>query len=807
MSSPKKDVSVFADPHVLLHHVESLTRAGTWELNIKDRTLVWSDGIYRMLGYEPDELGLEFEHGVSIIHPDDRERATNYLLQSIENWSEYKIQKRLVRKDGSIVHVISKASLVLDETGAPWVMAGVFQDISELVELQRLLEQASDLARVGGWEVDMINDKHYWSPTTCDIHEVPHHFRPDFDKAFQFYHPDHRDDVKRHVEKAVGNNEPFDFEAVIVTANGNEVWVRSIGNSEFVDGQCVRIFGSIQDISARKHLEKRHIAMTNNVPGTLFQYRLAADGSDELLYVTSGAKELWGFTPEECMQDTARIWARIQQGGDFEEMKESILESARTMSRWHYTYLYNHPEHGLRYHEGWGNPISQKDGVTLWYSIIQDVTEKHNLESEIHEKNLQLQALNQIVGDLLESDDWAEVISQILMTAGELSNADRAYFFEFHTDSMTGNQLATQRYEWVKSGVLPHVNHQDLINIQTDDYPEFYHRLLSGETINWVVGAVPESPTRSALLEFGIKSILSIPIVVEGHSFGFIGFDDSEHGRCWSQSNVNFLGSIASNLATAIQRRLNKQSLEKTIAERDELLRKLEDSVAELADSNRELEQFAYVASHDLQEPLRMVSSFMQKLESKYNDQLDDKARQYIHYAADGATRMRHVIMDLLEFSRIGRDDEPIVDVDLNQLVDVIVQLNNELIVEKRAIVKRTDLPTVSVARTPMLQVLQNLIVNALKYSKAGVDSRIEVTSADVGYFWQISVHDNGIGIADEFHGKVFIIFQRLHARNEYGGTGIGLAIVKKIVETMGGKIWVDSVEGEGSTFHFTIPK
>lgn len=682
MSSTKKDVSVFADPHVLLRHVESLTRAGTWELNIKDRTLVWSDGIYKMLGYEPEELGLNFEHGVSIIHPDDRERATKYLLQSIENWSDYRIQKRLLHKDGRVIHVISKASLVFDETGAPWVMAGVFQDITEIVELQRLLEQASELARVGGWEVDLINDRHHWSPTTCDIHEVPHDYRPDFDKAFQFYHPDHRENVKRHVDNAVANNESFDFEAVIVTANGNELWVRAIGNAEVVDGQCVRIYGS-----------------------------------------------------------------------------------------------------------------------------IQDVTEKHNLESEIHDKNLQLQALNQIVGNLLKSDDWTHVISQILKTAGELTNADRAYFFEFHVDSMTGNQLASQRYEWAKPGIMPHIHLQDLVNIQADDYPEFYHRLLSGEIINWVLESQPESMTRSALLKLGILSILSIPIVVDGQSIGFIGFDDSHHGRCWSQSNVNFLGSIASNLATAIQRRRNKQSLMKTIAERDELLQRLEESVAELADSNRELEQFAYVASHDLQEPLRMVSSFMHKLESKYNDQLDDKAKQYIHYAADGALRMRHIIMDLLEFSRIGRGDEPIVDVDMNHIVDLVMQLNSELIIEKKAHVRHGDLPTVRAGRTPMLQVMQNLIVNALKYSKADVNPRIDISSANLGNYWQISVHDNGIGIAEEFHGKVFVIFQRLHARNEYGGTGIGLAIVKKIVETMGGKIWIDSVEGDGSTFHFTIPK
>lgn len=222
---------------------------------------------------------------------------------------------------------------------------------------------------------------------------------------------------------------------------------------------------------------------------------------------------------------------------------------------------------------------------------------------------------------------------------------------------------------------------------------------------------------------------------------------------------------------------------------------------------NEELEQFAYIASHDLQEPLRMVTSFLTLLENKYENQLDDKARQYIHFAVDGAIRMRKIILDLLEYSRVGENDYDIEKIDMNDLLSEIVLLCRTTISEKGAVIEWENLPIINAAKTPFQQVLQNLISNAMKYQMLNVKPRIKVTALETTKSWQFSVSDNGIGINPLFFDKIFVAFQRLHNKTEYSGSGIGLAICKKIVENYKGKIWVESVLGQGSTFNFTISK
>ena len=233
----------------------------------------------------------------------------------------------------------------------------------------------------------------------------------------------------------------------------------------------------------------------------------------------------------------------------------------------------------------------------------------------------------------------------------------------------------------------------------------------------------------------------------------------------------------------------------------------LQKHTKELAMSNDELEQFAYVASHDLQEPLRMVTSFLTLLENKYTASLDDKGRQYIHFAVDGAKRMRQIILDLLEFSRVGRQEEKTEEVDMNQLIIETLNLLSKQIEEQGAKVKYQHLPVVTTYKAPLRQVLQNLIGNALKYQRANASPSIAVGCEDMGHHWQISVQDNGIGIEQEYYDRIFIIFQRLHSKDEYSGTGMGLAVTKKIIENLGGKIWVESTPGEGSIFHFTLIK
>lgn len=233
----------------------------------------------------------------------------------------------------------------------------------------------------------------------------------------------------------------------------------------------------------------------------------------------------------------------------------------------------------------------------------------------------------------------------------------------------------------------------------------------------------------------------------------------------------------------------------------------LEERAKELADSNNELEQFAYTASHDLQEPLRMITSFLKQLELKYKDQLDDKAQQYIYFATDGAARLRRIILDLLEYSLAGKKTIEVEVVDTEMVLVESMQLLRKTIEEKNAVIKYGHMPTLTANKSSLLQVFQNLIGNGLKYQKKGHNPTIQINAIETNTHWQFSFCDNGIGVEPQFFEKIFVAFQRLHNRSEYDGTGLGLAICKKIIENHSGKIWLESNPGEGSTFYFTIIK
>ncbi|MEU2927735.1 CHASE3 domain-containing protein [Streptomyces sp. NPDC007251] len=239
----------------------------------------------------------------------------------------------------------------------------------------------------------------------------------------------------------------------------------------------------------------------------------------------------------------------------------------------------------------------------------------------------------------------------------------------------------------------------------------------------------------------------------------------------------------------------------------------LDAQAVELRRSNAELEQFAYVASHDLQEPLRKVASFCQLLEKRYGDELDDRGKQYIAFAVDGAKRMQTLINDLLTFSRVGRINDANVPVSLDQSLDKAMANLTAAAEESDAVIERPDeLPEIT--GDPMLLVMlwQNLLGNAIKFRHPDRPPRIRITCEsetdpeEGSARWRLSVADNGIGIPEEFAEKVFVIFQRLHGRDAYSGTGIGLALCKKIVEFHGGRIWIDTAYTEGTRFCFILP-
>jgi signal transduction histidine kinase len=281
-----------------------------------------------------------------------------------------------------------------------------------------------------------------------------------------------------------------------------------------------------------------------------------------------------------------------------------------------------------------------------------------------------------------------------------------------------------------------------------------------------------------------------LPLILQDRLLGYLALD---------AANLAPDATIIRDLAQNLQRKRNEDLLARQAAELDHINR-------ELSRSNTELEQFAYVASHDLQEPLRMVQSYMQLIQQRYRDKLDADAGEFFDFAIDGATRMRSLINDLLTYSRVGTRGKPFEPTDCNIALQKTLDNLKLAIEENHAVVTREALPEVTGDGGQLIQLFQNLIGNAIKFHGERTP-QIGVTVGERGGQWVFAVRDNGIGIAPEYFDKIFKIFQRLHTRSEYPGTGIGLAVCKKIVERHGGQIWVESKAGEGTTFYFAMPK
>lgn len=330
---------------------------------------------------------------------------------------------------------------------------------------------------------------------------------------------------------------------------------------------------------------------------------------------------------------------------------------------------------------------------------------------------------------------------------------------------------------------------------------------------------------------------LFIPVVAKQELVGIFTLGPKLSEEQYSQDDVRTITTLANQTAVAIENARLFWQLESTLEAlrktHDELELRVQDRTADLAKvnealkaenlerlrveeaikryanelerSNKELQQFAYVASHDLQEPLRMVSSFLTLLERRYGPQLDEDAKDFIHYSVDGAIRMQALINDLLEYSRVGTRGKSFTEIDLNEVMSQAKSNLKIAIKENKANIICDRLPLVYGDDTQLTQVFQNLIGNAIKFHGENTPD-IYISSERNNGAYKITVKDNGIGIDPQYKERIFLIFQRLHNREEYPGTGIGLAICKRIIERHGGAIWVESKIGEGSAFHFSLP-
>ncbi|MCO6459290.1 MAG: PAS domain S-box protein [Pirellulaceae bacterium] len=358
--------------------------------------------------------------------------------------------------------------------------------------------------------------------------------------------------------------------------------------------------------------------------------------------------------------------------------------------------------------------------------------------------------------------------------------------------------------------------------------PEFYRQAVHGLRIGPGVGScgtsahtgqrvivadVLEHPYwadfRELARQAGFRACWSEPIVsLDSHVLGtFAMYFRQPRQPVRVELDIIEIGAQLAAVAIEHDRtkerlRAANESLERRVAERT---KELAAANRELERSNDELRQFAYIASHDLQEPIRMVSCFGQLLRSRHSEQLDDEARQWLDFVIEGGHRMQELINDLLDYSRVDGQARPFQAVPLARVLEHVQANLRSSIRDTGAVITHDELPVVVADKPQLIQLLQNLVANAIKFHETG-PPRVHLSATRADDCWQVSVRDQGIGIDPRYHERIFDFFKRLHGRDRFPGTGIGLAICRRVVERHGGRIWVESQPGQGSTFHFTLP-
>jgi PAS domain S-box-containing protein len=714
-----------------------------------------------------------------------------------------------VHKDGHFYPVAFTASPLRDDSGHP---VGTIIEVQDITERKRAevamqqsrhdLDRAQAVANTGSWRLDVQKNELVWSDENHRIFGIPRGTPLTYETFLAAVHPDDRSYVDQKWRAAL-NGEHYDIEHRIVVDSQSPgeqgrttKWMRETAELEFdKDGNLLVGFGITQDITERKQMEEalrksrdelemrvqeRTAQMTETVE-TLKKAEKTVKAErkrfEDVLEMMPAYAVL--LTPDYHVafaNRTFRTWFGDDNGQKCYEFLFQRTEPCETCET--YTVLKTNEPHQWewigpdgRNYDIYDYPFSDVDGSPLIMEIGVDVTAHKQAQKSLQTSEERYRSLT-------------VATTQVVWTAaanGEVVG-DLPSWREF-----TGQTVEEiQGWGWIKS------LHPDDRERTAEIWSEAVRSRSLYET---------EYRMRRLDGEYRYVSVRGVPVLEQDGSIReWIGTctDITERRRMEEELRKHrdhlevLVEQRTSELASA-NKRMQNEIGDRIQAEK------------ELARSNRDLEQFAYVASHDLQEPLRIVTSYVQLLQRRYQDRLDQDAGEFINYAVDGARRMHDLINDLLDYSRIGKRSKPLEPIDCNAALDRAVRNLEKTIKDNNAVVTHDPLPIVMADEQQFIQMFQNLIGNAVKFH-GPEQPRVHVSAEKRETDWLFAVRDNGIGIAPEFRERIFVIFQRLHGRDKYPGTGIGLAICKKIVEHHGGHIWFDSEPGKGTQFYFTIP-
>lgn len=793
---------------------------------------------------------------VQIRRGGDFDEVVESIRKSIENKTQWHSRFRIIRDNGEVRFQEGFGSPHFLPDGTVMYNSMIF-DITDEKKATLLNEQTAKMAVVGSWELllkEMNDDAMYWSPVVKEILEVGDDFKPTLSNGMYFYAESDKSKIETCVYDLIEKGIPFDDEFRVRTAKGKLKWVRCIGNGDFFEGECIRIYGSTQDITERKNLDER----LNEILRSITDGFYAIDENWNFTFFNKEAENLLKRQSRDLIGKN--IWEEFPEakGTDLQTLYEQVSSSGIAQS-----FDYYYPGDGCWYEV---NAYPSSGGIASYFKNIDEKRRaSEDLKKAFDEKNRILES----IGDAFFAVDnnwivtyWNNVAQYVLGKPKEqilgknlwveyADAIDSDFYREYHRAKETGEVVSFEEYyptlkKWFEVTAYPSDNglsvyfkditmrkETDIQILQANERFEKVTQATTDAIWDWDI----ENDT--FYRGEGFEKLFGYKVNRTLHDRDF--WKDSFHPDDLPQMMKSLEGAIVDETKDLWQmeyRIIHSGGEIKTVVDKGMIIRneqrkairmvgaitdiserkRYESELQELNESlkkyahnleltNEQLEQFAYIASHDLQEPLRMIYSFLNQLQRKYHDQLDEKAQQYIFFATDGAKRMKQIILDLLEYSRAGKQNETTEFIDLNLLMEEFILLRRKIIEEKNVKIEFVDLPKVKCYKAPLIQTIHCLMDNAIKYTRDNVQPSVQVLVTENTKNWIVQIKDIGIGIEPQFFDKIFIIFQRLHNRDEYGGTGIGLSIAKKNVESWGGKIWLESTPGEGSSFYFTIKK
>jgi len=612
------------------------------------------------------------------------------------------------------------------------------------------LNQAQHIAHLGNWERDVATGKVYLSDEMLNIFDIdPASFDFNFQSIVKLIHPEDIDYFKNINKKYLQDHQPVAYECRIVTAKGltKNIFVQSkvvLDTHEEVTGTV----GIVQDITERKRAEERLVEerelfrlLIENIPDQIY----FKDAQSRFLLCNMPVAANAGYlSTDDLIGKSDADLFQYENARQFYDDEQKLMKSGEP--------LINQEEYSIdktgamHWNLSTKVPIQDATGkIKGLIGISRDITERKKAETELHNSE---ERYRQIV-ETAQEGIW--MIDENNKTT--FVNKKMCEILGYSQNEMMSKELFSFMDEEGKRIAQESIEERKLGGSETIDF-----KFITKE------GAV----LWTSLCNSTVRD---------------------DRGK--------YIGALA--MVTDItKRKLNEELLQKSEAF-------LEMKNKELEVKNRELEQFAYVASHDLQEPLRTTSSFAELLQKQYSGKLDEKANQYLSFITHSTDRMKVLIKDLLDYSRIGRKKE-FEKIDCNIVLSEVIEDLDKLITDTTATIQAESLPVIYGYSTEIQLLFQNLVMNAIKFRKKDIAPEIKISAQLIKGNWQFTFTDNGIGIDEKHSERIFIIFQRLHTRGEYQGSGIGLSHCKKIVELHGGKIWVNSTPGEGSTFNFTLP-